>query len=95
MRKKTTVCIFQVTNCCDSTQEDLIMATKRKLKGEIKSLLIAIQNNTINTNYIEGKIDNMQQNIKCRLCRVKDEMVKHIISEYSKLVQKEYKTRHD
>ena len=41
------------------------------------------------------KIDNMQQNRKCRLCKDRDEIVNHIISECSKLAQKEYKTRHD
>ena len=29
------------------------------------------------------------------LCGDRDETIKHIISEYSKLAQKEYKTRHD
>ena len=37
----------------------------------------------------------MQQNSKCGLCRDGDETINHIISEYSKLVQKVYKTRHD
>ena len=37
----------------------------------------------------------MQQNSKCRLCGVRDEAINHIISESSKLAQKEYKTRHD
>ena len=36
-----------------------------------------------------------QQNSKCRLCDDRDETINHIISEYSKLAQKEYKTRHD
>ena len=37
----------------------------------------------------------MQQNSKCRLCGDRDETIHHIISECSKLAQKEYKTRHD
>ena len=37
----------------------------------------------------------MQQNSKCRLCGDRDETTKHIISECSKLAQREYKTRHD
>ena len=37
----------------------------------------------------------MQQNNKCRLCGVRDETIKHIISDYSKLVQKNYETRHN
>ena len=37
----------------------------------------------------------MLQSSKCRLCGDRDEMINHIISESSKLAQKEYKTRHD
>ena len=37
----------------------------------------------------------MQQNSKCRLCGDRDETIKPIISECSKLAQKEYKTRHE
>ena len=37
----------------------------------------------------------MQQNSKCRLCGDRDETINHIISECSKLSQKEYKARHD
>ena len=37
----------------------------------------------------------MQQNRQCRLCNDRDETINHIISEYSKLAQKEYQTRHD
>ena len=37
----------------------------------------------------------MQQNSKCRLCGDRDETINHIISEFSKLAQREYKARHD
>ena len=37
----------------------------------------------------------MQQNSKCRLCSDRDETINHLISECSKLAQKECKTRHD
>ena len=37
----------------------------------------------------------MQQNSSCRLCGDRDETINHIISECSKLAQKEYKTWHD
>ena len=40
-------------------------------------------------------IDKTQQNSKCRLCGDRDETINHIISECSKLAQKDYKTRHD
>ena len=46
-----------------------------------RSLLKAAQNNTIKTNHTKAKIDNTQQNCKCRLCGDKDEMIDHIICE--------------
>ena len=42
---------------------------------------------------MKAKIDKTQQNSKCRSCGDRDEMINHIISEYWKLAQKEYKTR--
>ena len=53
---------------------------------------MAAQNSAIRTNHIKARIDKTQQNSKCRLC---DETINHIISECSKLPQKEYKARHD
>ena len=60
-----------------------------------KSLLIAAQNNPWRTNHIKARIDKTQQNSKCRLCGDRDEIINHIISECSKLGQKEYKNRHN
>ena len=37
----------------------------------------------------------MQQNNRCRLCGDREETIYHIIIECSKLVQKEYKTKHN
>ena len=62
---------------------------------ETESLLIAAQNNSIRTNYVQAKIDKMQQNSKCRLYSNEDEIINHIISECSKLAQKECKSRHN
>ena len=53
------------------------------------------QNSAIRTNHIKARIDKTQQNSKCRLCSDRDETMNHIISESSKLAQKEYKARHD
>ena len=47
------------------------------------------------TNHIKTRIDKTQQKSKCRLCGNRDETINHTISECSKLVQKEYKARHD
>ena len=41
------------------------------------------------------RIDKTQQNNKCRLCGGRDERINHIISQCSKLAQKDYKTKHN
>ena len=68
---------------------------KRNLKRETEYLLVAAQNNAIRTNHIKERIDKTLQNSRCRLCGDRDETINHIISECSKLVQKEYKTRYE
>ena len=68
---------------------------KGNLKREIESLLITAQNNAIWTNHIKVRIDETHQNSRCRLYGERDETINHMISECSKLAQKEYKTRQD
>ena len=68
---------------------------KGNLKRETEPLLIAAQDNAIRTNHIKARIDKTQQNSKCWLCGDRDETINHIISECSKLAQKEYQARHD
>ena len=68
---------------------------KGNFKREIESLLIAAQDSAIRTNHIKVRIDKTQQNSKCRLCGGRDETINHIISECSKLAQREHKARHD
>ena len=46
-------------------------------------------------NHIKARIDKTQQNSKYWLCGDWDETINHIISECSKLAQKEYEARHD
>ena len=41
---------------------------KRNLTRETESCLTAHENSAIKTNYIKGKIDDMQQNDECSLC---------------------------
>ena len=78
-----------------SLQRTWTWLRKGNLKRETESLLIAEQNNAIRTNHIKTRIDKTPQNNKCRRCGDRDETINHIISECSKLAQKEYKTRHD
>ena len=72
-----------------------IWLRKGNFNRETESLPMAAQNSTIRTNHIKARIDKTQQNSKCRLCSDRDETFNHIISECSKLAQKEYKARHD
>ena len=71
-----------------------IWLRKGDFKRETESLLIAAQNNAMRSNHIKARIDKTQQN-KYRLCSERDETINDIISECSKLAQKEYKTIHD
>ena len=81
----------------NNISNDKIWAWLRKgnFKRETELLLIAAQNNAVRTNHIKERIDKTQQNSKCRLFSDRDETINHIISECSKLAQKEYKTRRD
>ena len=78
-----------------SHQKTWTWLRKRNLKRETESLLIAAQDNAIRTNHIKARIDKTQQSSICRLCSDRDKTINHIISECSKLTQKEYKARHD
>ena len=44
---------------------------------------------------MKARKDKTQQISKCRIYGDRDKMINHIISECSKLAQKEYKARHD
>ena len=77
-----------------SHQKTWTWLRKGNLKRETEPLLIATQNNAIKTNHIKTKIYKTQQNSKCRLCGDRDETINHIMSESSKLAQKEYKVIH-
>ena len=65
------------------------------IKRGTESMIMAAQEQAIRTNVIKAKIDKTQEESKCRMCGQVDETVNHIISECSKLAQKEYKRRHD
>ena len=56
---------------------------------------MAAQEQTIRTNNIKAKVDKTQENSKCRMCGKAEEIVNHVLSECSKLAQKEYKRRRD
>ena len=51
---------IEATDKENLTRENLDIPRKGNLKGDAGSLLIAIQNNAIRTNYDKPKIDTMQ-----------------------------------
>ena len=65
------------------------------LKRQTESLLIAAQDQALGINYRKARIERIRKSANCRMCKEKDETVTHLVSECSKLAQKEYKRRHD
>ena len=65
------------------------------LRRGTESLIFAAQEQAIRTNVTKGKIDKSLKQTKRRMCSRADETINHIVSECSKLAQKEYKERHD
>ena len=64
-------------------------------KREIESLITSAQDQCIRTNNIKTKIDGTRNDPKCWMYKANDEIITHIISECPKLLQNEYKRRHD
>ena len=95
MGRKTTLRAFKRLINNISHDKTWTWLRKGNFKRETESLLIAAQNNAVRTNHIKARIDKTQQNSNCTLCGNRNETINHIISEWSKLAQKEYKTRHD
>ena len=68
---------------------------KSDLKAETEALIFAAQEQSLRTNYVKFHIDKTTNTPMCRMCGKKGESISHIVSECSKLAQKEYKRRHD
>ena len=68
---------------------------KSDLKGCTEALICSAQEQSIRTNYIKYNIDKTAESPLCRMCGTRNETISHIVSEYDKLAQKEYKRRHD
>ena len=77
------------------SEQSCVWLQNGDLKRETESLIVAAQNQSIRTNLDKAKIDKSQKDTLCRLCKKADESIYHVFSGYSKLAQKEYKTRHD
>ena len=63
------------TRCKYGNEKENLKKKMRKKKNES---LRPARKTTIRTNYIKVKINNTQQNSKCRLCNEKDETISHI-----------------
>ena len=68
---------------------------KGSLKRSIEAFIMATQEQAIRTNNIKARIDKTQENSECRIHGKAEESVNHVLSECSKLAQKEYKRQHD
>ena len=68
---------------------------KSNLKGCIVALICSAQEQALRTNYVKFHINKTGESLLCRMCRLENETVSHIVSEYKVLAQKEYKKRHD
>ena len=77
------------------TNESFNCLCKGELKRETESLILAAQEQALNTNSVKARIYHLQENDKCRLRGDASKNVTHIVSGCKKLAQKEYKRRHD
>ena len=81
----------------DSIESNLstMWLSKGILKGETESLIVAAQDQALNTRYRERKIHKKHVNSKCRICHQFEETIEHITSDCPILAQKDYIERHD
>lgn len=69
--------------------------TRSDVKGETESLIIAAQDQAINTKYHSRRILGQNVDSKCRICRESEETIYHVMSACPVLAQREYISRHD
>ena len=65
------------------------------LEGCTEALICSAQEQAIRTNNTKFCVDKTNDSPMCRMCGERNETVSRIVSECSKLAQKEYKRRHD
>jgi len=84
------------TNSTSCRLEELgLLAPGGSLKKDTEGFMTATQDQALGTNAIQVKIDKKQQGeVKCRICKDREETVEQISSDCSKLTQLEYKKRH-
>ena len=77
------------------SEESWNWLSKGKLKRETESLMMAAQEQALNTNSVRKNIYGMDVSELCRLCGERKETVTHIVSACKVSANKEYKRRHD
>lgn len=76
-------------------EQSFLWLNHGNLKGETESLLIAVQDQAIKTNYYRNKILNEEVSLNCRVCQSGNETIEHIIAACPVLAKAEYIERHD
>ena len=71
------------------------VAKEKQIKGCTEALVCNAEEQALRTIYGKFHIDKTGESPLCRMCRVENETVSHIVSECKMLAQKEYKKRHD
>ena len=81
----------------DGTDKEKSWLWLRKcdLKIPSKALIRSAQEQAIRTNYVKYHIDKSVDSHSCRMCGETGKTIRHIVSECSKLAQREYKRRDD
>ena len=68
---------------------------KCDLKLSSEAPICSAQEQAIRTNYVKYHIDKRVDSPSCRMCGETGETISHIVSECSKLAQREYNRKHD
>ena len=72
------------------SEQSLVWLQNGDLKRETESLIVAAQNQSVRTNLVKTKIDKIQKDTLCRLCKKADGSIDHVVSGYSRLAQKDH-----
>ena len=75
----------------DRNTDTWLWLRKGALKKETDGLITAAWDLALRTNSIIKRIDGEEISPLCRMCREREETIRHIVTEWEKLAQKEYK----
>jgi hypothetical protein len=78
-----------------SEEDTLLWLSKGNFKAETESVIVAAQDQALNTKYYTTKILHTEMDSKCRLCQQFDETIDHIISACPILAKEHYVKQHD